>query len=62
MHFPTTRDLPAALTLRLTRAQLLGLLGSGALDGVDMEGDTSVITRLLALTDAPDPLFHLVEP
>ena len=62
VHFPTTRDLPADLTLRLTRAQLLGLLGSGALDGVDMEGDASVITRLLALTDAPDPLFHVVEP
>ncbi|MBW9210215.1 MBL fold metallo-hydrolase [Mumia sp. zg.B21] len=62
VHFPTTRGDAADLTLRLTRPQLLGLLGSGTLDGIDVDGDTSVLTTIVGLTDEPDPRFAVVEP
>ncbi|QMW66676.1 MBL fold metallo-hydrolase [Mumia sp. ZJ1417] len=62
VHFPTRRDDSADVTVQLTKAQLLGLLGSASLDGIDVEGDASVLTTLLALTDEPDPMFHVVEP
>jgi alkyl sulfatase BDS1-like metallo-beta-lactamase superfamily hydrolase len=43
----------ADLTLTLTKAQLLGLLGGGGLDGIATDGDTGVVARLLAVLDPP---------
>ena len=53
---------PADLTLTLTKAQLLGLLGGQGLAGIDVDGDPGVLARLLALTDTPDPSFAVVTP
>jgi alkyl sulfatase BDS1-like metallo-beta-lactamase superfamily hydrolase len=53
----------ADLTLRLTRRQLLGLLGDGAvLTGVGVDGDSAVLGRLQSLLDRPDPAFPIVTP
>ncbi|MFG3345688.1 alkyl/aryl-sulfatase [Streptomyces sp. NPDC048018] len=63
-----TRDLdaptgrPADLTLTLTKAQLPALLGGQGLDGVDVDGDPSVLTRLVSVLDTPDPEFAIVTP
>ena len=50
------------LTVSLTRPQLLGLLSTGATEGVDMTGDAGVLDRLSSLTDAPNPDFPIVTP
>jgi hypothetical protein len=34
----------------------------GSTDGLRVEGDPSVFTRLLSLTDEPDPAFAIVTP
>ena len=52
----------ADLTLTLTKAQLLGLLAGGGLDGIEHTGDTGVLQRLLGLLDTPDPGFAIVTP
>jgi alkyl sulfatase BDS1-like metallo-beta-lactamase superfamily hydrolase len=53
---------PADLTLTLTKAQLLGLLGGHGLDGIEHSGDPGALGRLMALLDAPDPAFPVVTP
>jgi alkyl sulfatase BDS1-like metallo-beta-lactamase superfamily hydrolase len=56
------------LTLRLPMEVLLGLvageIGAEALGpaGAEVEGDPSVLTRLLAVIDEPDPDFAIVTP
>ena len=62
VHFPTQATASADLTLTLTKAQLLGILAGGSLDGIDADGDASVLARLMALTEAPDPSFAIVTP
>ena len=62
IHHPTTRDLPADTTVTLTKPQLLTLLANGSADGIDMAGDTSVISRLMAVTDEANPDFAIVTP
>lgn len=52
----------ADLTLTLTKAQLLGLLAGGGLDGIEHSGDPATIQRLLGLLDSPDPAFAIVTP
>jgi alkyl sulfatase BDS1-like metallo-beta-lactamase superfamily hydrolase len=52
----------ADLALRLTKMQLLGLLGGGGLDGIDHTGDVDVVQQLIGLLDAPDPSFAIVTP
>ncbi len=53
----------AALTLTLTKPQLLGLLaGTTGLGDVPAEGDTALIQRLLSYLDEPTPLFPIVTP
>jgi alkyl sulfatase BDS1-like metallo-beta-lactamase superfamily hydrolase len=47
--------------LRTTRAALPGLL-MGSTDGVTLEGDATVLGRLMAVLDAPDPDFAIVTP
>jgi alkyl sulfatase BDS1-like metallo-beta-lactamase superfamily hydrolase len=56
----TTADVDLALTL--TKAQLLGLLGGGGLDGIDHKGDPGVLQRLVGLLDSPQPGFAIVTP
>ena len=62
IHYPTTRQEDADLTITLTRPQLLELLAGGKLDGVTTQGDMAVLGRLRELTDAPDPNFAIVTP
>ena len=50
------------LTLTLSKAQLLGLLGGHGLAGIPHEGDPATLGRLLALLDTPDPAFPIVTP
>ena len=62
VHHPTRRTPHADLTVRLTRAQLTGLLFSGSLDGIETAGDAGVLKTLMGLTDEPDPDFAVVTP
>lgn len=49
------------LTVRTTRSALPGLL-LGATDGMQLEGDTAALGRLMAVLEAPDPDFAIVTP
>jgi linear primary-alkylsulfatase len=62
VHQPTGRTPKADLTLTLTFPQLLKLLASGSLDGIETAGDPGVLQTLLSLTDQPDPSFPIVTP
>jgi len=62
IHYPTSENRGADLTVTLTKPQLLQVLATGKLDGIDMSGDLSVVQRLLSLTDNPDPDFAIVTP
>ena len=62
IHYPTKRTPRSDLTVTLTFAQLLGLIGNGQIDGIDTAGDTGVLQTLLSLTDPPDPNFPIVTP
>jgi alkyl sulfatase BDS1-like metallo-beta-lactamase superfamily hydrolase len=50
------------LSVTLTKAQLLGLLAGGGLDGIDHSGDLGVVQRLIGLLDLPNPGFPIVTP
>ena len=52
----------ADLTLTLTKAQLLGLLGGHGLAGIEHVGNPGILGRLLALLDTPDAAFSIVTP
>ena len=52
----------ADLTLNLTKAQLLGLLGGGGLDGLDTTGDPGVLQTLLGVLDPARADFAIVTP
>lgn len=62
VHHPTRRRDEADLTITLTRAELLGLLGGAGTDGVEFDGDRDVLTTVLDLTDQPDAGFRIVSP
>ena len=51
----------ADVILRTPARGLLGLL-AGRLDGIAIEGDASVLGRLTAVLDEPDPDFAIVTP
>lgn len=57
---PAPRDGAADLTLRLTKAQLVGLLAGKGVEGVRREGDTTVLQRLVSVLDRPVPDFAIV--
>ncbi|TYB69835.1 MBL fold metallo-hydrolase [Nonomuraea sp. PA05] len=57
---PAPPDDDADLTLRLTKAQLIGLLAGKGVEGVRREGDTTVLQRLVAVLDRPVPDFAIV--
>ncbi len=62
IHTVGPRNASADLTVTLSRPQLLGLLARGGHDGVEMSGDTSALTRLLAVLDTTAPDFAIVTP
>jgi alkyl sulfatase BDS1-like metallo-beta-lactamase superfamily hydrolase len=62
IHYPTSDNRAADLTVTLTKPQLLLLLATGQPDGIDMSGDLGVVERLLSLTDNPNPDFAIVTP
>jgi alkyl sulfatase BDS1-like metallo-beta-lactamase superfamily hydrolase len=49
------------VVVRIPRAALPSLLG-GTLEGIDVDGDASVLSRLMAVLEAPDPDFAIVTP
>ncbi|WP_416964949.1 alkyl/aryl-sulfatase [Streptomyces sp. Agncl-13] len=60
-----TMDTPktqAALTLTLTKPQLLGVLAGKGLDGVTAEGDEALLARLFSHVTRPDKRFPVVTP
>jgi len=56
------KALAADFTMNLTKPQLLGMLAGKGLDGIDHEGDASVLSRLMGLLDKPNPDFAIVTP
>ncbi len=50
------------LTLDLTRGQLLPLLFGAGLDGIGVEGDPAVLSRLVAVVEPGDRNFPIVTP
>ncbi|WP_188195513.1 alkyl/aryl-sulfatase [Nonomuraea sp. SYSU D8015] len=60
IHQVDPPDETADLTLRLTREQLLGLLAGRGVEGVEREGDTTALRRLVAVLDHPVPDFAIV--
>ncbi|WP_369247898.1 alkyl/aryl-sulfatase [Streptomyces sp. R41] len=52
----------AGLTLILTRPELLGLLSGQGLTGIETDGDTELLTRLLSYVAEPDKAFPIVTP
>ncbi|MEV4352795.1 alkyl sulfatase dimerization domain-containing protein [Nonomuraea sp. NPDC049625] len=53
-------DESADLTLRLTKDQLVGLLAGKGVGGVEREGDTGALQRLVAVLDHATPDFAIV--
>ena len=62
IHYPTTSNQAADLTITLTRAQLLQLLATAKPGGIGTSGDSAVLARLMSLIDNPDPDFAIVTP
>jgi len=60
VHHPASVD-GADLVLRLPAVALVRLL-AGSTEGMTVEGDATVLARLVALLDAPDPDFEIVLP
>lgn len=50
------------LSLRLTKAQLLGLMAGQGPGDIELTGDPGVLQTLLGLLDTPDPAFAIVTP
>ncbi len=51
----------ADVVLRMPAAALVGVL-AGSMEGIALEGDPSVLGRLMAVLDTPDPDFAIVTP
>ncbi|MEW2100891.1 alkyl sulfatase dimerization domain-containing protein [Streptomyces sp. NPDC012485] len=61
----TTGTQPSAdvgLTMTMTKAQLLRTLAGRGVEGITMEGDASLLTRLMSVLDKPDKTFAIVTP
>jgi alkyl sulfatase BDS1-like metallo-beta-lactamase superfamily hydrolase len=48
--------------LTLTKPQLLGMLATHTLDGIDTQGDPQALQQLLGLLDTSDKQFAIVTP
>ncbi|MBP2320816.1 alkyl sulfatase BDS1-like metallo-beta-lactamase superfamily hydrolase [Kibdelosporangium banguiense] len=55
---PATPD----LTITLTERELLGLLATQRLDGIDHDGDPAALPRLMGLLETPNEAFAVVTP
>lgn len=53
---------PADLAVTLTEPQLLHLLATGSLDGIQTTGDRGALRTLLGVLDTPDKQFAIVTP
>jgi len=62
IHYPTTGNQAADLTITLTKPQLLQLLATAKPDGLDTSGDPAILARLMSLIDNPNPDFAIVTP
>jgi len=62
VHFPTSTERPADLTITLTRRELFALLGGGSLDDVATAGDTGALATILSVLDEAVPMFPVVTP
>lgn len=62
IHYPTNAAADADVSIALTRPQLMGLLAAAKTDGVAIDGDASILTKLTGLLDEPDPTFAIVTP
>ncbi|MFG3441000.1 alkyl/aryl-sulfatase [Nonomuraea sp. NPDC047897] len=62
VHQVDPPDEPVDLTLRLTKAQLIGLLAGRGVEGVEREGSIGALQRLVAVLDDPRPDFPIVTP
>ncbi|MFC9409224.1 alkyl sulfatase C-terminal domain-containing protein [[Kitasatospora] papulosa] len=61
----TTGTQPSAdvgLTMTMTKAQLLRTLAGRGVEGITMEGDANLLTRLMSVLDKPDKTFAIVTP
>ncbi|MDG9722652.1 MULTISPECIES: alkyl/aryl-sulfatase [unclassified Streptomyces] len=52
----------AGLTMTMTKTRLLSLLAGRGTDGITMDGDRSLLTRLMSVLDEPDRTFPIVTP
>ncbi|MER5204175.1 alkyl sulfatase C-terminal domain-containing protein [Streptomyces sp. NPDC002825] len=52
----------AGLTMTMTKPQLISLLAGKGTDGIAMTGDLTLLPRLLAVLDTPEPEFPIVTP
>jgi alkyl sulfatase BDS1-like metallo-beta-lactamase superfamily hydrolase len=57
-----TEGTPAQLRLTLTKPQLLAMLATQSLDGIDADGDKQALATLLGLLDSPVKNFAIVTP
>ncbi|MFE6307665.1 alkyl/aryl-sulfatase [Nocardiopsis sp. NPDC057823] len=62
IHYPDPKGGGADLTLTLSKPELLELLSTGDLDGIEHEGDAGVLRRLTAVLDEARPDFPIVTP
>ena len=62
VHDVDPRSGSADLTVTLTKAQLLALLGGAGMEGIATKGDPSLVPRLVAFLDDPTPRFAIVTP
>jgi alkyl sulfatase BDS1-like metallo-beta-lactamase superfamily hydrolase len=53
---------PAQLTLTLTKPQLLGMLATQSLDGIEAAGNKKALATLLGIIDSTDKQFAIVTP
>ncbi|MGW2226985.1 alkyl/aryl-sulfatase [Streptomyces formicae] len=58
----TKADPAAGVTLTMTKPQLLAMLAGKGLGDIEVEGDVSLLAKLLAVVGKPDPDFPIVTP
>jgi alkyl sulfatase BDS1-like metallo-beta-lactamase superfamily hydrolase len=52
----------ADATATLTKQQLLAVLGGAGIESLDIDGDASLLSRLMSFLDEPTPHFAIVTP
>ncbi|WP_437874935.1 alkyl/aryl-sulfatase [Sorangium sp. So ce513] len=63
VHVKRPADGEAQLTIRLSKARLIALLGGDSTsEGIDAHGDMGVLERLLSVIEEGDPRFDIVLP